>query len=245
MKRPLQLTLVVAVTALLALPSAAQIRGTPPSVTSFGPGRGMTPGVPASITSLGPLGFNQFHHGFGNGFGHGFGRNPRFPRFIGGGFGIAVPIAVPVYVSPYYPLTMTYGDPANTEEADDNVTPGPTVFERRPVGSYPRDRALRAYDDTGIEAREAPRESSYADQGTQPRPASSQPAQPQPESVLVFRDGHRQEVSNYAIVGDTLYDLSSGRPHKIALADLDLTATAKENDDRGIDFKVPAASKAN
>jgi len=39
--------------------------------------------------------------------------------------------------------------------------------------------------------------------------------------------------------------LTGGRRHKIALAELDLIATAKQNDDRGIDFQVPAASEAN
>jgi hypothetical protein len=63
--------------------------------------------------------------------------------------------------------------------------------------------------------------------------------------VLVFKDGHQLEVANYAIVGSTLYDLTDGRRHKIALAELDLAATAKQNDDRGIDFQVPAAPEAN
>jgi hypothetical protein len=63
--------------------------------------------------------------------------------------------------------------------------------------------------------------------------------------VLVFKDGHQVEVENYAIVGSTLYDLTGGRRQKIALSDLDLTATAKQNDDRGIDFQLPSASEAN
>jgi hypothetical protein len=53
------------------------------------------------------------------------------------------------------------------------------------------------------------------------------------------------EVANYAIVGSTLYDLTGGHRQKIALADLDLSATAKQNDDRGIDFQVPGAAEAN
>jgi hypothetical protein len=63
--------------------------------------------------------------------------------------------------------------------------------------------------------------------------------------VLVFKDGHQVEVSNYAIVGNTLYDLTGGRRQRIALADLDLTATAKQNEDRGIDFRVPGTAEAN
>jgi hypothetical protein len=63
--------------------------------------------------------------------------------------------------------------------------------------------------------------------------------------VLVFKDGHQLEVANYAIVGNTLFDLTGGRRHKIALTELDLTATAKQNDERGIDFQIPAGSEAN
>jgi hypothetical protein len=63
--------------------------------------------------------------------------------------------------------------------------------------------------------------------------------------VLVFKDGHQQEVSNYAIVGGTLYDLSDGRSRKIALAQLDLPATVKQNDGRGIDFELPAGVRLN
>jgi len=40
-----------------------------------------------------------------------------------------------------------------------------------------------------------------------------------------------------------LYDLTPGHRVKIALADLDLTATSKQNDDRGIDFQLPANLK--
>jgi hypothetical protein len=53
------------------------------------------------------------------------------------------------------------------------------------------------------------------------------------------------EVGNYAIVGQTLYDLTPGRPRRIALADLDVSATQKENDDRGITFELPASAQAN
>ena len=52
-------------------------------------------------------------------------------------------------------------------------------------------------------------------------------------------------MDNYAIVGSTLYDLSGGQRHKIALTDLDLRATAQQNDDRGVDFELPAGSTSN
>jgi hypothetical protein len=63
--------------------------------------------------------------------------------------------------------------------------------------------------------------------------------------VLIFKDGHQLQVENYAIVGSTLYDLTDGRKRKIALDDLDLTATSKQNEDRGVDFQLPATPTAN
>jgi hypothetical protein len=70
---------------------------------------------------------------------------------------------------------------------------------------------------------------------------------PQPQSkseisaptVLVFRDKHTQEVQNYAIVGGTLWVFSEQRATKLPLSWLDLEATAKANDDRGVDFQIP------
>jgi hypothetical protein len=60
--------------------------------------------------------------------------------------------------------------------------------------------------------------------------------------VLVFRDQHKLEVQNYAIVGQTLWNFTGRRTQKIALAELDLPATAKVNDERGVDFRVPGTA---
>jgi len=65
-----------------------------------------------------------------------------------------------------------------------------------------------------------------------------------PATVLVFRDQRTQEVQNYAIVGQTLWNFARQRTQKIPLADLDLAATTKANDDRGINFHVPGVSEA-
>jgi hypothetical protein len=53
------------------------------------------------------------------------------------------------------------------------------------------------------------------------------------------------EVGNYAIVGATMFDLTPGHPRKIALADVDLEATQKENEDHGVSFRLPSNSQAN
>ena len=66
---------------------------------------------------------------------------------------------------------------------------------------------------------------------------------PAPSTVLVFRDKREQEVQNYVIMGRTLWSFALQRTQKIPLADLDLAATAKANDDRGVDFRVPATTE--
>jgi hypothetical protein len=65
-----------------------------------------------------------------------------------------------------------------------------------------------------------------------------------PSAVLVFRDGHREETSNYAIVGNDVYlyfdSFTAGSWFKkIQLAELDLIATATENRERGSKFQLP------
>jgi len=60
-----------------------------------------------------------------------------------------------------------------------------------------------------------------------------------PATVLVFRDQHQQEIKNYAIVGHTLWSFTPQRTEKISIASLDLPATQKANEDRGVTFQVP------
>ncbi len=61
----------------------------------------------------------------------------------------------------------------------------------------------------------------------------------EPATALVFRDQHIEEVRNYAIAGETLWILNAQAAKKIPLAQLDLPATVKMNDDRGVGFQVP------
>src|SRR5580704_840566 len=56
---------------------------------------------------------------------------------------------------------------------------------------------------------------------------------------LVFRDKHTEEIQNYAIVGQTLWVLNAQRARKIPLTELDIPATKKANDDRGVEFQLP------
>ena len=43
-------------------------------------------------------------------------------------------------------------------------------------------------------------------------------------------------------VGDTIFDLTDNRSHKILLAEIDVPATRKANAARGVDFQVPGNS---
>ncbi|HME57460.1 MAG TPA: hypothetical protein VKF63_03920, partial [Terracidiphilus sp.] len=59
-------------------------------------------------------------------------------------------------------------------------------------------------------------------------------------TVLVFRDRHSEEIQNYAIVGKTLWVFTEQRARKIPIAELNVPATTKANEARGIDFRLPA-----
>src|SRR5258708_25169972 len=64
-----------------------------------------------------------------------------------------------------------------------------------------------------------------------------------PTTVLVFPDERKQEVQNYAVVGQTLWVFEPRRTEKIPLSQLDIPATAKANDERGVDFHLPATGE--
>jgi hypothetical protein len=131
-----------------------------------------------------------------------------------------------MYATPVpYAVDVSDADAAGDDD-DAEYQGGPTVFDRR--GSGP---------DSYV-----PPSSRESEETAPPEPA---PEPPQPPTTLVFKDGHQLEVNNYAIVSQTLYDLTPGHPRKIALADLDLEATQKQNDDHGVVFQLPPSAQAN
>ena len=219
---------------MLSTTAAAQVNGMPASVTSPGFGGRQVNGTPPSVTSLGPRGFT-----------------PAVPTCCFRGTTAAnpnpslnfhhhhhngpLPWGGAVYALPYYGYYDS-GDEVADTPPDDQYNGGPTVFDRRGPGAAPAAAPYRSRARNDV-----PQPDSTSDPAAQP----DAPASDQPQTVLVFKDGHQLEVANYAIVGSTLYDLTGGRRQKIALADLDLTATSKQNDDRGIDFQVPASAEAN
>ena len=233
-------------------PVHAQIHGTPSSVTSFGFGGSNNPfpGVPASVTSLGPNGFGNGFNGFGNGF-NGFGNGfrdccfgPSFSnhpplfgeRRVRDHHHFADGLSIPVYI----PYAVPYPVPYAEAEPDDDgpVNVDPTHSRGAPAANDRGPGYLDAAAPRQAPHESAPRAAAAPDPAEPPEPVAAQPA-----TVLIFKDGHKSEVRNYAIVGGTLFDFTDGRSHKILLADLDLPATLKANDDRGVDFQVPAKAK--
>jgi hypothetical protein len=155
------------------------------------------------------------------------------------------------FVYPYYPygyaVPVPYAADSNDADSDDDdpdYQGGPTIFDRRGSGrdSYiPPTYPGPAHAPQGQRAADQRAEGASASEPS----AASAPETPQPPTTLVFKDGRQVEVGNYAIVSQTLYDLTPGHPRKIALADLDLAATQKQNDDRGVPFQLPPSALAN
>ncbi len=168
-----------------------------------------------------------------------FGHNPRFHVFFGpnhflfhrrvffaGGF-----FYPSWYGYPYYPASSY-----------------PIVTE-----AYPSYDAAAAYDQQREMAREIDRLSGEVErlqeeqERRQAAPPQAQPSlqahtgtEPQRSTVLVFRDKRTQEVQNYAIIGQTLWIFSEQRAKRVPLPELDVPATTKLNDERGVEFRVPA-----
>jgi hypothetical protein len=74
--------------------------------------------------------------------------------------------------------------------------------------------------------------------------ASERPSE-LPPAVLVFRDGHQEEIGKYVIAGATIYTSadywSSGSwTRKVQIAALDIPATLKVNRERGAKFSLPS-----
>jgi len=119
-------------------------------------------------------------------------------------------------------------------------------------GSYDEDRAreielanemneqslaeqrMRREHDQDLYARSDPPPQQHAEERTESTLAT----------VLIFRDERKQEVQNYAVVGQTLWIFEPRGTKKIPLSQLDIPETAKANDERGVDFRVPAAAES-
>lgn len=65
------------------------------------------------------------------------------------------------------------------------------------------------------------------------------PEEKPPTTVLVYRDGHQTQIQNYAILGGTLWVFADQGTRRVPLAELDVAASQRVNEDRGVDFVAP------
>jgi hypothetical protein len=243
MRRPLTIAAFVVVL-LVALVSASAQRG---GMRSSGGGRGGAVGRPSggghgigigrSIGGTsGSHAFGGMHAGLGSrlsfrgdrfgggrfhssGFRHCFGCRRGFGYPWYGGYGYAG------YYDPYWwwDSSSSYDYDQERDLAQASEMNALSVEEQR----------LREQED-----REQARDQDLYARRSQPREEERSAALP--ATALVFRDQHVEEVRNYAIAGGTLWVLNDHQAgKKIPLAQLDLDATVKMNDDRGLDFQVP------
>jgi hypothetical protein len=66
-----------------------------------------------------------------------------------------------------------------------------------------------------------------------------------PPAVLVYRDGHTEELSSYSIIGGSIHTKSNywttgTWTRTIPVADLDIPATLQQNEKRGVNFELPS-----
>jgi hypothetical protein len=227
--------LILALAGCLIVPSlhAQRSHGIGASITSVSPHRGSfnNPGIPPSVTSITPG--MRANRGFfstnpnpnrgrrhGREFGRRFGRGNNFvPFFVPYGYGYDYTDSYPDASAPDQP---DYGQ----QQQEDPQPPALTIFENRPGYRPPPVQPSDAPDQSGASA---------ADRSREPAP----PVADQTPTVLVFRDGRKLEIGNYAIQGDLLYNLGNAGPRKIKLADLDLDKTIQANDERGNEFRLP------
>ncbi len=188
-----------------------------------------------------------------------FGRQGRRGFEDGYGFPFA-PFYYPDYFyDGYYDSDLDYNSP---EPSDPPIQPRPMQVYQPPVPPpVPGDSLVLEIHDgrwvripTGGELENAAIPASApADLGPTPKShgtaakatETEPPSPPLPPAVLVFRDGHTEEVQKYMIKGSDLYATSAysttgSWTKKIPLADLNIPASLKINKDRGTKFYLPS-----
>jgi hypothetical protein len=211
---------------LLALPVWAQRRG------------GGGGGSHASSGGFASRPAGSFHGGslsHGSSFSHGSGTGLRIGNSYRGVYrrGRGISVRGSRYPYGYYPYLGYYGwydslDYSSDYQADDQTQD--VYANAAPQVPYREDSGLQ-HD---VQALNGKIDRLQADVEARNRPKSEEP-----ETALVFQDKHVEEVRNYAISGGTLWVLNDQAAKKIPLAKLDLPATVKMNDDRGVDFEIP------
>ena len=240
MRRPLAIAVVLAG---LVLPSSLDAQ--PRSASrSFASGPRMATGFAPFRSASGPIRTGMMRPAPSRGWRPGYGvaphpvfpngspgsRRPNHPSYAGSSF------RREFYPSGWFsfaqPMFVPYLWDSSAESQPEEQ---PTANEAE------QDDALVSQVQSLTDEVESLREEQASRQGLNPYAATPQAAvqeKPAP-TILVYRDGHQGEVQNYAIQGQTLWVFADQTTRRISLADLDLQATKKLNDERGVDFISP------
>jgi len=187
------------------------------------PGAATGPYQIRSATGAAPFHGNGFH---GNGFHDGHcGVNCRgHIRNYPAGYAY-YPIYYPVYGETY--ADNSAEQPVNYEGVENTDAPQPDRSQSQ------LDRLT--YEVEQLRADEESRQNQHEESASAPKDLGSVTP-----TVLVFADGHQIQINNYALVGHTVWVLSDHTAtQKIPIAQLDLPATIKANEDNGVEFSVP------
>jgi len=167
-------------------------------------------------------------------------------RFFGNGF---------LYPYPYFYPYDDYEDGPEVAQAAPQVIVVPTAqqTQAQPAATLPEPVLIEWQGDHFVRMTVSEKNHENGlppdfSQKTSPRTSQKAPAeQPRelPPATLVFRDGHQEQVSSYTIVKDTIYTKSdywaSGSwGKKIQISDLNIPATLKANQERGVNFSFPS-----
>jgi len=187
--------------------------------------------------------------GFGSrGFGGGFGRpgwgRPGWGWGRGWGWGspwwgFGLGWGYPAWSYPWYYGDTYYGDSyyGDNGYASGQSGEGDYYAPVSPQMEQEQDEIDRLNNEIArLRARLRAQHEAPANQSNQPQAKTAI----QTKTVLVFQDKHTEEVQNYAIVGQTLWVFDEQHAKKIPIGDLDVPATKKANEARGIDFELPS-----
>jgi hypothetical protein len=173
------------------------------------------------------------------------------------GYGSAV---YPYLYPPYY-YSDYYSEPVAPEPRQERVVVVENTRPRAdvPLPPPPESLMLELRGDHWVRVTESGRtmaESQVGEKGSAKaesmrtiapqESAAVEPPRELPPAVLVFRDGHKEEVTRYTIVGGTIYTSADywndgSWTKKVPIAELNVPATLELNRERGANFSLPSS----
>jgi hypothetical protein len=190
----------------------------------FGGGMRGGPGMMASAHALhgfhsSGMWHNTVHHTHsGPNLVIGFHSRYRYPYYAYAPFGYYSPFWWDSYHSSYDRSDDNYVAQRQAQQQIDQL--------RQQVEDLQQEREERAYNQPPV-----------------PRPPAPSNAEakiePDMSVVLVYLDRRIEEIKNYAVANEKVVVFDNHHIKKIPLGDIDLAATMKLNDERGVDFQIP------